>query len=206
MNCPNPSFVCLYAFFVWEVWGETRRNASPSLYDASDYVYCQDKQTTCLKKERKKWKEISWHTPSKEFYSFSPSSHLLRRQNPLSVPVSPSGKAIWVLIRRSKRSHSPPALGEFQNQTVHVRIPLPVRVQFLNKTQGKGIPLGKSGCTSWTVTSGSMPSFTGGWGTQGSGTIGWVSGPCRGDSWSLPFAFAAGEEILCGQPPAACPS
>lgn len=125
-----------------------------------------------LKKERKKWKEIGWHTPSREFYSFSPSSHLLRRQNPLSVPMSPSGKVIWVLIRRSKRSHSPPALGEFQNQNVHVRIPFPVRVQFLNKTQGKGIPLGKSGYASWTITSGSMPSFTRCWGTQGSRIIG----------------------------------
>lgn len=71
--------------------------------------------------------------------------------------MSPSGKDPQVLIRRWKRSHSSPAPGEFQNQDVRVRIPFPARVQFLNKTQGNGIPLGKSGHSGSTVTPGSMP-------------------------------------------------
>lgn len=73
--------------------------------------------------------------------------HLLRRQNPV-CPREPFRQRSSGSNQKSKRSHSSPALGEFQNQGVRVRIPFPARVQFLNKTQGNGIPLGKSGHSS----------------------------------------------------------
>lgn len=152
-------------------------------------------------KKKKEMKQAA-HTLLGVLFIF-PEFHLLRRQNPV-CPHEPFRQRSSGSNQKSKRSHSSPALGEFQNQGVRVRIPFPARVQFLNKTQGNGIPLGKSGHSSSTITSGSTPGAEGLALGAATPAAGW-----QDDAEAILGArhvpSAAGEKIQCGQPPAARP-
>lgn len=102
-----------------------------------------------------------------------------------------SSQDLWRFI-------SSPALGEFQNQNVHVCPPLPVHDQCLNNTQGSCIPVGKSGYSGSTITSKCIPFGDPSVGPGAERLVsmaaamgypwGSVVGPHRSDSWSLPLA------------------
>ena len=98
VNGTNTSFVWLYTLFMWEVWWKTVENAFLSLWCFWLGILIGP-QTSHLPRKKK------WSGPKQwELYSFSFSSHLLRRQIFLS-PMSSSSKDIWGLSTRSMRIH-----------------------------------------------------------------------------------------------------